>query len=109
MDATATTSPRSLTDGASLHRILDLAGRTAIVFGAGSSGPGLSNGEAAARRNLAAEGSSRALGSGFSWRGRSPNTIGTVGGDSGHCQSWMRMKKVRRFPSRCARVLTVTA
>jgi NAD(P)-dependent dehydrogenase (short-subunit alcohol dehydrogenase family) len=49
MDATATTSPRSLTDGASLHRIHDLAGRTAIVFGAGSSGPGLSNGEAAAR------------------------------------------------------------
>ena len=49
MDATATSFAQGVAEAADLPSNFNLAGRTAIVFGAGSSGDGLSNGEAAAR------------------------------------------------------------
>ncbi|WP_161965204.1 hypothetical protein [Ornithinimicrobium cerasi] len=58
----------------------------------------------AARSSRAALGSSSALGRGRSWRGRSPENIGTRAGASSQPHSPIRMKNIRSVPSRPAMV-----
>jgi hypothetical protein len=54
----------------------------------------------AARSSFAALASSRALGSGWSRRGRPPVNIGTLGVASSQPHSPLRMKNIRSVPSR---------
>ncbi|MGH3256735.1 MAG: hypothetical protein ACRDOU_15305 [Streptosporangiaceae bacterium] len=62
----------------------------------------------AARSSFAAAASSRALGSGWSWRGRSPGIIDTRGGASSQAHSSRRTKNIRSAPSRWAIVAVVS-
>jgi hypothetical protein len=48
------------------------------------------------------------FGQGWSWRGRSPGIIGTLGGTSSQPRSSMRKKNIRSVPRRCAMVAGVS-